>query len=137
MEFAAILIGAVIIVAAFSGGYTQLATELENDIPGFFKWAVAIALILGLGFVPGLQKPSRWLLVLVAVVILLTQWQTIFAGLNQFTASSGKASAPSPAGSLPGASGAATAGPAAASPLSGLDPQNYLTEFALAATGVF
>lgn len=84
MPFALILIGAVIVVVAFNGTQAGLASELENDIPGFFKWAAAIAAILGLGFVPGLRTPSRWLLALVALVILLTNYQRIIAGFQNF-----------------------------------------------------
>src|SRR5262245_5782177 len=57
MPVALILIGGILIVVAFQNTMGQLARELEADIPGFFVWVVAIAAILGLGYVPGLKTP--------------------------------------------------------------------------------
>lgn len=125
MPFAAIIIGAIIIVAAFNNTHSQLAAELENDIPGYFKWAIAIAAILGLGLIPGLSKPSRWLFALVVVVIVVTNYQAIVAGFKGFALSSGQPSAPAPS---PATSGSAGSG---GSPLAILNP----TELAGLASG--
>jgi hypothetical protein len=84
MPFIVIVIGAILIVAAFNETHGDLAHALEQDIPGFFKWAMAIAAILGLGFVPGLRVPSRWLIALVALVIIVTNYQAIFGGFTKF-----------------------------------------------------
>jgi hypothetical protein len=92
MPFAALIVGAVLIVVAFNNTHGQLASELESDIPGYFRWAAAIAAILGLGYVPGLRTPSRWLLALVMVVIVLVNYQAILAGFTNFFGSSGAAS---------------------------------------------
>ena len=72
MPFAILLIGAILVVTAFNNSFGTLASELESDIPPYFKWAAAIAAILGLGYIPGLRTPSRYLLGLVLLVILLT-----------------------------------------------------------------
>jgi hypothetical protein len=84
MPFIVILIGAIIAIAAFNDSHRTLALQLQQDIPGYFKWAAAIAAILGLGFVPGLKIPSRYLLGLVALVVVLTNYKQIFAGFTQF-----------------------------------------------------
>ena len=102
MPFALILVGAILIVVAFQNTMGQLATELQADIPGFFIWAVAIAAILGLGYIPGLKTPSRWLLGLVVLVIVLTQYKAILSGFTDFASTGAQAtnkgaSAPDPA----------------------------------------
>jgi hypothetical protein len=91
VPFIIVIVGAVIAIVAFNNSQGALATALEHDIPGYFKWAVAIAAILGLGYVPGFEKPSRWLMALVAIVVVLTQYQNIFAGFTGFAGSSGTA----------------------------------------------
>jgi hypothetical protein len=112
MPFAALIIGAIILVVAINNSYADLAHELESDIPGFFKWGIAIAAILALGYIPGLRTPSRWLLALVVVVLLVTQGQAILAGLSSFAASSGQASGTPPPGPTAAYAAAATAGSA-------------------------
>jgi hypothetical protein len=112
MPVALVVIGVILIIVAFNNTMGQLATELQNDVPGFFVWGAAIAIILGLGYVPGLRTPSRWLLALVVLVIVLTQYKKIIDGFSSFAASGGKTTgveaadpaatfASSPAGKLP------------------------------------
>ena len=120
MPFAILLIGAILIIVAFNNSYPALVNELETDIPGYFKWAVAIAAILALGYIPGFKTPSRWLLGLVALVVVLTQWSNIQNGLTSFTSSGGAgtgvgAAQPNPSASYvaanaPAASGSSSAG---------------------------
>jgi type III secretory pathway component EscV len=90
LPFLAILIGAILIVVGFQGTQAQLATALETDIPKFFKWAVAVAAIMGLGYVPGLEKISRWLIGLVALVVVLKNYQAIIQGFQNFAGQSGQ-----------------------------------------------
>jgi len=124
MPIALILIGALLIIVAFQNTMGQLASQLMGDVPGFFVWAMAIAAILALGYVPGMRTPSRWLLGLVALVIVLTNYKKILGGFQAFTGSGGStvgstaadpatAFPSSPAGPLPSA--AAVAGDAASS----------------------
>ena len=87
MPFAVLLVGAILVVVAFNNTAGNLATELEGDIPGYFKWAAAIAAILGLGYIPGMREPSRWLLGLVLLVVLLVNYQSIIAGFKNFLTS--------------------------------------------------
>jgi hypothetical protein len=84
MAFVILLVGVILVVVAINNTHGQFASTLESDLPGFFKWAIAIAAVLGLGFIPGFQKPSRWLLALVLVVIVLKNYSTMFAGLTSF-----------------------------------------------------
>ena len=59
MPFAALLIAIILIVVAFNNTAADLAKALEQDIPGYFVWGIAIAAILGLGYIPGMRTPSR------------------------------------------------------------------------------
>jgi hypothetical protein len=87
MPFVALLIGVIIVVVAFHNTFGQLATELESDIPGYFKWGIAIIAIVALGYVPAMRSPSRWLLGLVLFVILLKNYTQIYAGFTSFAGS--------------------------------------------------
>lgn len=99
-----ILIGLILMITAYSGTYAQLATELESDIPGYAKWALAMAAIVAVGFVPGLQKPARWFLGLVILVIVLTNWRALSAAVTAMFQGIGTPVQPNPA------TGAGTAG---------------------------
>lgn len=114
MPFAILLIGAILIVVAFNNSFSALATELETDVPGYFKWAAAIVAILALGYIPGLKTPSRWLLGLVLVVVLLKNYSTILSGFQTFLTSGGTATGAGAAVANPSASYTATYAPAAA-----------------------
>ncbi len=89
MPFIVIVIGIIIAVAAFNDSHGTLFAQLKQDIPGYFKWAVAIAAILGLGFIPGFKVPSRYLIALVALVVILTNAKQVFAGFTQFAGATG------------------------------------------------
>jgi hypothetical protein len=89
MPFIVIVIGIIIAVAAFNDSHGTLFAQLKQDIPGYFKWAVAIAAILGLGFIPGFKVPSRYLIALVALVVILTNAKQVFAGFTQFAGTTG------------------------------------------------
>lgn len=92
MPFAILLIGALLIVVAFNNSMTALATELESDVPPYFKWAAAIAAIVGIGYIPGFRTPSRYLLGLVLLVILVANKSAIPAAFQAFLTGSGTAS---------------------------------------------
>jgi hypothetical protein len=119
MPFAALLIGAILVVVAFNNSFSALATELETDIPPYFKWAAAIAAILGLGYIPGLRTPSRYLLALVLLVVVLKNATQIIAGFKNFLTSGGTATTAGAGAANPSASYTATYAPAASSGGSG------------------
>ncbi len=129
MPFVLLIVGALLVVTAFNNSHGQLAGALQSDLPGFFKWGAAIAAILGLGFLPGLKTPSRWLLALVLLVIVLKNYTAILAGFSgfaktgasatnagqdialptdAFSASAGQATAPAPAADTSGGSAASS-----------------------------
>lgn len=122
MPFVIILAGALVVIAAFNNAQADLGKAIEQDLPGFFKWGAAIAAILALGYVPGLRTPSRWLLALVLLVLFLTNYQGILAGLKDFagsgSASVGGGGVPTPASTFaatPDAGSAPTAAQVAGS----------------------
>jgi hypothetical protein len=121
MPIALLLIGALLIIVAFQNTMGQLAAELESDIPGFFVWAIAIAAILGLGYVPGFKTPSRWLLGLVVLVVVLVNYKTILSGFTNFatTGSSATAAGAAATPANPSTVFAAAGTPPAASDVSG------------------
>ena len=94
MPVVALIIGVILVVVAFHNTFGQLASELESDIPGYFKWAIAIVAIVALGYVPALRSPSRWLLGLVLFVILLKNYTQIYAGITSFAGSGSSAVTP-------------------------------------------
>jgi hypothetical protein len=148
-----IVIGIVLAVVAVRNTQGDLATALETDIPGFFKWGLAIGAVGGAGYVPGLQTLSRWLLALVLLVIVLTNYQKFFAGFTSLVQSppTGGTAAPTPSAAyaanpanpqitqadVSGTSGNVNAvQTAAASPLGQFDPQALLANFESAAPGM-
>lgn len=92
MPAAILIIGAILVVSAFNNSFGALATELETDVAAYFKWALAVAAICALGYIPGFRTPSRYLLGLVLLVILLTNYTQIYAGFTAFSSSGGTAS---------------------------------------------
>lgn len=87
MPFILLLIGAVIIIAAFNNTQGDLATALESDVPPFLKWALAIVGVGAIGWIPGMQAVSRWLLALVLVVIVLKNYAAALAGFQSLGSS--------------------------------------------------
>ena len=82
MPFVLVIIGAVILVAALRNTQGTLATALETDVPGFAVWALALAGVGALGFVPGMRTISRGLIGLVLLVLVLRNYQAILAGFQ-------------------------------------------------------
>jgi hypothetical protein len=137
MPFIALLIAVIIIVVAFNNQAGALATQLEGDIPGYFKWAAAIAAIVGVGFIPGLKTPSRWLLGLVLVVLLMKNYSTIFSGFQSFLTSTPTATSsttPNPAAAYVTSGG--TSGTPTAAEIAGSGATSSTATASAAATGV-
>lgn len=89
MPIALLIVGALLIIVAFQNTMGELARQLGADIPGYFKWLVAIVAILVLGYVPQLRTASRVLLGLVVLVVVLTNYRQMIAGFKAFASSSG------------------------------------------------
>lgn len=93
MPFVVLAIGAILLIAALNNSQTALAGALETDIPAYLKWALAIALIGALGFIPGLKPISRGLMALVLAVIVLKNYAGIISGFRNATTGVGSATA--------------------------------------------
>jgi type III secretory pathway component EscV len=148
MPFIAIVIGAIVVIAAVNNAHGDLGTALKNDIPAYFKWAIAIAAVLGLGYIPGMRTPSRYLMALVAIVLFANNWQSILAGFQQFAQGSpaptgtgaadptaayvqsgGQGGTPSQqqiAGNTGAGASSAPAGGSGGSAFAGLNPNSYI-----------
>lgn len=100
MPLVLIFLALILIMAAWNNTQGTLASNLATDVPGFAVWAIAIAVIGGLQWVPGLKTPARWLLALVILVIVLTRGQQIAAGFTDLTSGGSAPAGPiSPAAS--------------------------------------
>lgn len=117
MPIAIVIVGVLIAIAAWNNSFSALASELEQDIPGFMKWGFAIAAILALGYIPGMRTPSRWLLALIALVYVVTQWSSIQSAFSNLasTMQSGTATASGSGSPTPTSSYVASNAPAATS----------------------
>jgi hypothetical protein len=102
MPLVALLVGALIIVAALRNVHGGLASALEEDVPGYFTWAIALAAVGALGYVPGLKTPSRMMLALIFVVLVVVNYRQMLAGFTGFAAS-GATPSPNQAAAEPAA----------------------------------
>lgn len=74
MPLAFLIIGLAIAVTAFRGTYGQFGTLVAKDFTGsnsFLVWIGAIIAIGLLGYIPGLEKPSRLMIALLLLVVFL------------------------------------------------------------------
>lgn len=85
MPFFILIVGAVLVVAAFNNTHGALGANLTRDLAGFFPWSTAIGIILSLGLIPGFKIPARMLLALVLVVVVLKNYGAIISGFSDFT----------------------------------------------------
>ena len=83
MPLLLLALGALLLIVAVRNTQAGLASALADDVPGFLKWAAAIVALGALGFVPGLEKPSRYLLALVFLVIVLKNYQQIVGSIGK------------------------------------------------------
>lgn len=105
MILALLLAGFVLVASGLKGTNHELGQQLQQDVlgpGGFILWAAAIIGIGMIGFVPYLRQPSRYLLALLLVVVVLSN-RGVFAQAQQAL------------------QGALSAGPAPSVPLAGGD----------------
>lgn len=95
MAFPLAIVAFLLIVVGIRGTYTDFFSALKADMPGYLKWAAAFVLIGLVGYIPGLEKPSRLLLALVILAIVLSN-KGVIANLAQ-TLSSPPAPSQAPA----------------------------------------
>ena len=146
MPIVVLLVGIALLVTTFRNTHGDLATALMHDVPGFAVWFVALALVGGIGYVPGMEKPSRYLLALVMTVLFLASYQQILTGFRNAASGAGTASAgpPDPAeayaanpsqpnvttASIEGTTGSTAGAGGAAVASNPFDPATYLQAFA-------
>lgn len=74
MIAAIFVIGLILIASGLKNTQHELGEQLQRDIlgsQGFVAWAAAIIAIGCLGYIPGLRQSSRYLLLLIAVVMIV------------------------------------------------------------------
>jgi hypothetical protein len=77
-----LLVGIVLVVAAFRNSQGALFSALGTDVPHFMVIAAAIFAVGAIGFIPGLKPVSRGLLALVILVIVFQNYQNMLAGFK-------------------------------------------------------
>lgn len=110
MPFVFIVVGIGLVVVAIRGTQATAFQLLQSEFSGpnsFVKWALALFILGGLGYVPVIRPITRALLLLVLLVIFLKNGKGLFAQFNTQVAN-------------PTASGGANTGSVGA--LSGLSP---------------
>lgn len=156
MPFLLLIIGALLFIVAYQNTHADVGKALAQDVPPFLKWGAAIAAVAALGWIPGMRDLSRWLLALVLVVIVLTNYKQMISGLQALTqAKAATGDSPTPAeaaaanqiptaaqiagqsggalvagGALTGGS-TATAGGALSIPQLSFDPGQFLSGFGI------
>lgn len=94
-----LVIGLILIVTVVRGTLGDFAANLKSDLTGgFLKWVAAIIVIGALGYAAPLKEPSRYLLALVALVIMLTNGTGFISKFAQQISNPGTSPAPAPAG---------------------------------------
>ena len=87
MPFVVLIFGTILVVAAWRNAHGQLGAALGQDVPGFLKWALALSAVAALGWVPKMAPISRALLALVLIVLLIRNYQALFAGFTNLAQS--------------------------------------------------
>jgi hypothetical protein len=102
-----LVIGLVLISTSLRGTQHELGQQLQRDMigpQGFVTWALAVLGIGMLGYLPGMKQTSRYLLLLVLVVILLRNgsvFQTAVTSLQSASSAGPAPTVPIPQGMGP------------------------------------
>ena len=90
-----LFVGALFIVVALRGTYTQLGQQLQQDLTGsgnFLVWIAALAIVGFAGYIKGFETPSRALLGLIILAMFLAnngvfnRFQQALSGASPSTA---------------------------------------------------
>lgn len=94
-----LVIGIILIVTVINGTTFALARQLKDDLTsGYMKWFAAVLLIGAAGYVDALKTPSRYLLALIFLVVMLTNGTGFISMFIQQIQNPGQAPAPQPPG---------------------------------------
>lgn len=97
-----IVIGIILIVTVVNGTTFALARQLKDDLTsGYLKWFAAVMVIGLLGYIDALKTPSRYLMALIFLVVMLTTGSGFVEKLVQQLQNPGQAPTPQPAGGNP------------------------------------
>jgi hypothetical protein len=116
-----ILIGLILISSSLKGTEHELGNQLQVDLlgsNGFIGWIVAITLIGVLGYLPAFNKASKYLMLLLFVVIVV-QNRNVFANV-QTGVEQAVAQGPAPTVAPPVVSSFSGGGGAGSNPLGAL-----------------
>jgi hypothetical protein len=84
MPFALAIVGGVLVLVAIRGTHADLGSQLKSDFTGqhnFWIWLLAIIAVGALGYAPALRTPSRMLLGLVILGMVISN-QGVWAKLQ-------------------------------------------------------
>lgn len=93
MAFALIGIGLLLFMAAYHNNVAALGSQLSQDVAGsggFLIWVAALFIVGAVGYIPALKGVSRWFLVLILAVVILSNrgfFQNFTAALGVDSAS--------------------------------------------------
>lgn len=74
--------GAMLIIAAMRNSQAALGSAVASDAGAFLAWAGAIGGAGALGYIPGLREPSRMLVALILIALVLANYKAIFANFQ-------------------------------------------------------
>lgn len=96
MPIVLVIVGLLLLVTAYNNTFTNLTSALATDVPGFAKWGLALGVVGTVGYIPGMQTISRWLLGLVGLVLVVQSYQANSNIFQNFAnaVSSGASAAP-------------------------------------------
>jgi hypothetical protein len=109
MIYAILLVGLAMVTSGMRGTGHELGAQLQTDMlgkGGFVPWIIAVLTIGSLGFIAPLRTTSRYLIALLAVVLVVRNggiWQQAQTALTDASTAG-----PAPAVALPGLSGGAS-----------------------------
>lgn len=92
MPFVFLVVGIGLVVVAIRGTQKDAFALLQSEFAGpnsFVKWALAIFILGGLGYIPVIRPITRAMLLLVILVIFLRNGTGLFAQFNQQVAAAG------------------------------------------------
>ena len=105
-----LVLGAMLIASGLKGTEHKLGQQIVNDMlgtDGFIGWIAAFGAIGAIGYIPKMEQPSRYMIALLLVVIVLRNggvFQQFQSALQTAAANGPAASAPAPVTALDGGS---------------------------------